>query len=267
MEIFWRLVLGHLIGDFTLQTNHIAAWKRRNVTGMLVHCGIHPLLYSLLLWNYMGQTWVSLGQIQLTGWVCVAAIFISHFVEDQWRVWSVGKKSSQDNTFFYLWDQTIHYAVLFAVAPVIGGAAGKFGFIHYPPLSGALSAGSGEAFSLSLGQMFLTVTHPEPWVFIAILFVTVTHFTTVTIYFIEKDFFGKDFPGDAEKYMGMAERLMVAACFLLPGLWWMGLVSAWLLFVGLSKTRGANSHSWISILLGNFTALLCGALARHIFYS
>ena len=53
MEIFWRLVLGHLIGDFTLQTNYIAAWKRRSVLGMVVHCGIHPVIYAVFLWKVL----------------------------------------------------------------------------------------------------------------------------------------------------------------------------------------------------------------------
>ena len=267
MEIFWRLVLGHLIGDFTLQTNHIAAWKRRSVPGMLVHCGIHPVIYSMLLWNYMGQVWVQLGRLSLTGWACVTIMFVAHFAEDQWRVWSVLKRSTPDNTFFYIWDQGVHYVVLFAMAPSIEGAAGKYGLVSYPAIAGVMHAGAGDPMSLSLWQRFLTVTQPEIWVFAAILFVLLTHFTTVSVYFIEKDYFGKDFPGDSEKYIGMAERLAVAACFLLPGLWWLGLVSAWIVFALALKFRGSSRHSWTSILLGNSAAVLCGALSRLIFYS
>ena len=135
MEIFWRLVLGHLIGDFTLQTNHIAGWKRTSLTGMIVHCAIHPVIYSVLLWKYMGLTWLSIGRVAFTGWVCVFIIFAAHFVEDQWRVWSVLRRNAPDNTFFYVWDQVIHYAVLFAMAPAMEGASGKFGILKYPPIA------------------------------------------------------------------------------------------------------------------------------------
>lgn len=264
MEIFWRLVLGHLIGDFTLQTNRIAAWKRRNVWGMAVHCAIHPVIYSILLWRYMGEIWVQAGPLALTGWVCIFIIFATHFIEDQWRVWSVMKRKAPDNTFFYIWDQVIHYAVLFAMAPAAGGASSKFGFLTYPPVAGVLVLPEGSA--LTVWERFLTVTRPEPWVFVAILFVIVTHFTTVSIYFVEQDLFGKPFPDDKEKYIAMLERLAVAACFLLPGVWWLGLVGAWIFYVVASKLKKGYAYSWTSIAIGILTAILCGAISRRFFY-
>lgn len=265
MEIFWRLVLGHLVGDFTLQTNYIAAWKRRSLAGMLVHCGIHPVIYSLLLWKYMGQVWVQIGPIPLTGWSCVTVMFLAHFIEDQWRVWSVLKRNTADNTFFYIWDQVVHYAVLFALAPAIGGFTGKYGILTYPPISGVLPLS--EAQNLNLWERLLTVTRPEPWVFVAILFVAVTHFTTVSIYFIEKDFFGKDFPRDSEKYIGMAERLAVAAFFFLPGRWWIVALAVWFAYLITGKLRKTSPLSWTYLALANLAAVLCGALSRKIFFS
>ena len=265
MEIFWRLVLGHLIGDFTLQTNYIAAWKRRNVLGMTVHCAIHPLIYAVLLWNTMGQTWLQIGPMVLTGWSCITIIFVTHFIEDQWRVWCVLRRNAPDNTFFYVWDQVIHYAILFAMAPSVGGTVGKYEILKYPPIPGVPFLN--EVQSLSFWERFLTVTRPEPWVFAAILFVVVTHFTTVSIYFVEKDFLGRDFPEDAEKYIGMAERLAVAAAFLLPGRWWMALVLAWLLYLVVGKIRKTNASSWANLAIGNLTAVLCGFLIRRIFYT
>lgn len=265
MEMFWRLVMGHLIGDFTLQTNYIAAWKRKNLTGMLVHCAIHPLIYSLFLWNYMGQVWVQVGPLALTGWACAAIIFATHFAEDQWRVWSVSKKDTRDNTFFYIWDQVIHYVVLFSMSPSIDGSVGKFGVVSYPVISGAAPLIGAQG--MGLWERFLTVTRPEPWVLGVILFVLVTHFTTVSIYFLEKDLFGKDFPGDKEKYIGMAERLAVSAAFLLPGHWWTILVAAWLLYILVGKVRKTNPATWTNLILSNLAAVLCGLLSRGIFYS
>jgi len=257
--------MGHLIGDFTLQTNRIAAWKRKNLTGMLVHCGIHPVIYSLILWNYMGQVWVRLGPLALTGWACVAIIFITHFAEDQWRVLSVLKKETRDNTFFYIWDQVVHYVVLFSMSPSIDGSVGKFGTVSYPAIMGTVPLG--EAQGLGLWERLVTVVRPEPWVFGVILFVLVTHFTTVSIYFLEKDFSGKEFPNDKEKYIGMAERVAVAAVFLLPGTWWVYLVAAWLLYLVVGKVRKTNPATWTNLILGNSTAVLCGMLSRGIFYS
>ena len=265
MEIFWRLVLGHLIGDFTLQTNKIAAWKRDNIWGMLLHCGIHPIVYSLLLWNYMGQVWVVVGPIALTGWVCVTIIFLAHFIEDQWRVWSVVKKDTADNTFFYIWDQFIHYAVLFTMSPAVFGATSKFRILTYPPLEGVVSIA--EAQNMGIWERFMTVTTPEPWMFVAIFFVVVTHFTTVSIFFVEKDLFGKDFPNDREKYLGMFERLALAACFLLPGKLWVVTALGWILFISVLKTKNFSGHSWMNFAMGNFAAVFCGFASRHFFYS
>jgi uncharacterized protein YqeY len=44
----------------------------------------------------------------------------------------------------------------------------------------------------------------------------VTHTCTVLVYFIEKDLYGAEFPGFDEKYLAMAERLVLAMCFLFP---------------------------------------------------
>ena len=45
MVIFWRLLLGHLLADFTFQSNFINAWKRKSIWGMLGHCAMHPIAY------------------------------------------------------------------------------------------------------------------------------------------------------------------------------------------------------------------------------
>ena len=214
----------------------------------------------------MDQVWLEAGPLRLTGTLCVILIFATHFLEDEWRVWSVQKKGAPDNLFFYIWDQIIHYAVLYSLAPVIdGGTTSKFGFIFHPLLEGVVPYG--QAASMGLWERLLTVTHPENWVLLAILFVIVTHFTTITIYFIEKDFFGGDFPEADEKYISMAERLIVTACFLLPGFWWTGLVAVWIGWVLVNKFRKTYDFSWVSIIVGNSTALVCGILARSLFYS
>jgi hypothetical protein len=264
MEIFWRLVLGHLISDFTLQTNYIAAWKRRSFWGLLVHCAIHPILYAVLTWKYLNQVWIQLGPIELTGTACLVIIFVTHFIEDEWRIWSVLKRGSPDNTFFYFWDQIIHYAVLFAMSPVVEGATTKLQFLRYPSIVGVLPLD--QAASLGWIERFSTLVRPEPWVWIAILFAVVTHFTTVTIYFLEKDMFGAEFPEVHEKYISMAERVVVMTCFLLPGLWWLAVLAFWLGRAVLYKFQKLYDISWISVIIGNLTAVACGLLARYFLY-
>ena len=135
----------------------------------------------------------------------------------------------------------------------------------YPSLTGVIPYA--ESLNMGLVERFFTITRPENWVLIGILFVIVTHFTTVSIYFIDKDFFGGDFPAADEKYISMAERLVVTGCFLLPGVWWIGLIVVWLGWVVVSKIRKVYDFSWASIIIGNVTAIFCGILIRNIFYS
>ena len=48
MDIFWRLVLAHLLADFTFQTDFIAKWKRESIFGGLIHSFIFFVCASLL---------------------------------------------------------------------------------------------------------------------------------------------------------------------------------------------------------------------------
>src|SRR5258708_3280714 len=157
MVIFWRLAFGHLLADFTFQTDFINRWKRSSWKGLVVHCLMHPVFYAALCWPYMGDSWVDRGWARLNGWACLGVVFLAHFVEDWWRIRSIREYGMRDNTFFFVWDQIIHYAVLFAVAPmaiVDAGIAGLF---------------------------------PEKWPVLGCLFVLVTHACTVVVYFLENE--------------------------------------------------------------------------------
>ena len=71
MDIFWRLMLGHFLADFTFQVNAIAAWKRTSHWGLLLHCLMHPLFYIVLTWPYLGETWFAMETASCpgTGWI------------------------------------------------------------------------------------------------------------------------------------------------------------------------------------------------------
>src|SRR5688572_14398196 len=167
MEIFCRLLFGHLLADFTFQTNYIAEWKRRSQAGLLFHVAIHPLCYTVLLWPFLNETWVTYG-VPLNGWVCVAIATFLHYIEDWFRISRINK-GWNDNTFFYFWDQVLHIAVLFLLSP------------------------------------WKTQPLMTSWPLLGTLFVAVTHFATVTIWFVEKDIFGRDYPETEEKYISILQ--------------------------------------------------------------
>ncbi|MCX5789003.1 MAG: DUF3307 domain-containing protein [Elusimicrobia bacterium] len=235
MVILWRLMLGHLLADFTFQSNFINAWKRKSIWGMLAHCAMHPVAYIAFTYPYLNEMWVDTPWIRLQGWTCILLIFFLHFIEDEWRVFTIFKFKLADNFLYFAWDQVIHYAVIFMFFPV------------------------------RMGDSALWV--PEKWPVLACLFIMVTHFSTVFIYFLEKDLFAGYFPDFDEKYLTMAERLVLALCFLLPGWWFMPVVGVWVGNMAYLRHKRLMDFSWFSFYAGGTLAALCGWGARLVYYS
>lgn len=225
MEIFCRLLFGHLLADFTFQTNFIADWKRRSKAGLLVHVGIHPLCYLVLLWPFLTDVWTRPLGLPLYGWLSIVIATLLHYVEDAFRVSRIAKGWT-DNTLFYFWDQAIHIVILFLLSPW-------------------------------RSQSLLT-----SWPILGVLFVTVTHFATVTIWFVEKDIYGRNYPETEEKYISILQRLVVWLAFFLPHPWWLFV----LLFVMVSFGRHVWTRrvdfSWTSVVMGNALAVVCGLASR-----
>ena len=236
MVIFWRLLFGHLLADFTFQTNFINRWKRSSIWGMLVHCAMHPLCYLALTWPYLREPWIDVGLFSLPGWACILLVFVAHLAEDQWRVFTIFQYNTPDNTLYFLWDQLIHYAVIFLVIPV------------------------------GLRNPNVTLI-PENWSVLGSLFVLVTHACTVLIYFIEKDLYGRVFPSLQEKCLSMLERLVLAMVFLVPGNAWPLLALGWVSAMHWARSRRYIDLSWFSFYLGGLVSVLCGLLARFVYYS
>jgi hypothetical protein len=225
MEIFFRLLFGHFLADFTFQTNFIADWKRRSIYGLLVHILIHPVCYVILAWPFLGDSWVRIFNFDLNGFECIALATFLHFLEDWFRVRQIARGWT-DNTFFYIWDQAVHILVLVLLTP-----------IKTQPLV-------------------------STWPILGILFVIVTHFATVTIWFIEKDIFGRDYPATEEKYISILQRLVIWLAFFLPQPWWIFVVAIFLLaFVRHVWSRRID-FSWTSVVMGNVLAIACGAFSR-----
>ncbi|MDD5657223.1 MAG: DUF3307 domain-containing protein [Elusimicrobia bacterium] len=234
MAIFWRLLLGHLLADFTLQTNFINRWKRSSLVGMLAHCVMHPVCCAALTWPYLGETWSVLGELPLPGWACVLLLFAVHFLADQWRVMMIFKHKAPDNTLSFVWDQVIHGAVIFALFP-LGPGSGLF-------------AG------------------PERWPVLACLLIFLTDACAVTLYFLEKDLYGTGFPRFDEKLVGMLERLVLALCFLLPRGGWLTAAPLWLAVMFGLRARRLLDLTWFSLGFGAVAGVLGGLFARAAYF-
>ena len=238
MNIFWRLMFGHLLCDFTFQTNFINRWKRTSMWGLFVHCAMHPVVYLVIAWPFLNDSWIENSFFHLNGWTCIAIIFITHFLEDWWRVYTIVKYGMPDNTLFLTWDQVIHYAVIFSVAPLAVTTTATAGFF------------------------------PEKWPVLGCLFVLVTHACTVLIYFLEKDLHGAVYPASDVKHLAMAERLVLALCFLFPTpLGALSLAVGWFGVMFFLRRRRLFDLTAFTFYMGAAIAVLCGLAARFVYYS
>ncbi|MFC1679168.1 DUF3307 domain-containing protein [Elusimicrobiota bacterium] len=235
MTIFWRLLFAHLVADFTLQTDFVNAWKRKGTWGMLVHAATHLVVSIALCWPHLNDLWIDTAHVKLQGWSCVLIIFLLHFLEDEWRVFSIFRKKMPDNTFHFLWDQVIHVLIILAFSPWWSYWYGGF--------------------------------MPEKWPIYGCLAVMVTHFCTVLLYFIERDKFDSPYPELDEKYVTMSERFVLATAFILPGFWGIAAPAAWGGAIYLFRLKRGLDYSWFSFYVGGLLAVVAGVLVRIVWYS
>jgi hypothetical protein len=230
MQIFWRLILAHLLTDFTFQTDRIADWKRRSAVGGLVHSGIFLVCAAVLTFGHLGEAWLTIGgTVVIRGWLALLLLTFFHFCEDEWRIWTIREKNSPDSFAFFLWDQLIHVMFIFVFAHADEGGV------------------------------------TEPWVLLAILLILVTHFTSIFIYFLEKDVFGRARLVPREKYVSMAARLVTASIPLLPLAFYPVILVAWVAVLS-AVTLKRGHASWIDVVAGNILAVIFGLIARHVLY-
>jgi len=240
MMLFWRLVLAHFIADFTFQTNKVASWKRESRWGMLVHVGTHPLVtiacLGLLpptggLWSseFLSMPWINTPWFGVNGWICTFLLSLFHWLEDEWRVWSIRRSGSPDSTGFFLWDQLVHLVLILAVVPTRP---------DWPAETGVL---------------------------LGLCAVLLAHFISVLIYFLENDLWGNSKVLEGGKYRFMAERFVGAFLFLLPGAWFLlaFLWIAWLVYLHHHKGRG---RTWIHVAVGNASVVLLGLFVRGLLH-
>ncbi|MBI2070623.1 MAG: DUF3307 domain-containing protein [Elusimicrobia bacterium] len=238
MAIFWRLVFGHFLADFTLQTNFINEWKRTSNVGMIVHCLTHPVCYIILTYPYLFDVWITVAGVPIHGLLAISIITATHYLEDIWRVNTIKKYNTPDSTLYLIWDQVVHLSVIFI-------------FFGTSP-DGAMER-----------------IVPEQWPVIGTLIVIATHFSVVLVYFLEKDFFNRDYPDVAEKYVAIGERLLafLAAAFIGDLRLALAVVLAALLLpriTALSLKRPVGAPPNFSWAAGSLLAVAAGLAGRMI---
>jgi hypothetical protein len=234
MIIFWRLLLAHLLADFTLQFDAVNRLKRRSFWGMALHCATHFVVSVLFTWNYLPQAWVKIGRLPVNGWWAISLMFALHFVVDELRIYSMKELGYKDGTVSFLLDQLLHFYVLFMISPVV------------IPNKDFLMA--------------------EKWTGIAAMLVLVTHFTTVLVYFVEKDLSGKGFPAFDEKYFLIFERVVLWAFFFVGGYWWTPFAVAWVFQIFYVRRKRIIDLSRTNVALSVLITSALGLWTRYIYY-
>jgi hypothetical protein len=227
MDVFWRLILAHFVADFTFQTNHVANWKRESRWGMVFHVVTHPVTYAAFTWSYISQPWVVTRWFSLNGWICIGFLALFHWIEDEWRVWSIQETGSPDSTKFFLADQLVHIVMILAFAPIQPGA-----------------------------------TTPT-WVFVALCLVLLSHFTSVLVFFLENDMWGRSEVLQNKKYIYIGERIIGAAFFLLPGIWMICAIG-WLGYIFYLHYHKTQDRTWVHTVVGNVAVVLLGLISRGV---
>lgn len=88
IELLFRLIVCHLLGDYPLQIDYIAKTKGENWYHLLVHCFLYALpFYWLFGWNWQ-----------------LLVVLISHVIIDALK--------ARYKKINYITDQLLHYAVL-----------------------------------------------------------------------------------------------------------------------------------------------------------
>ena len=104
MFLFLRLVLGHLIGDFILQTNKIYELKHHGLRGGLPHALFIAASYIAVSWPYL-----ALPQV----WLFILFLGLTHLLQDSLKVGFAG--FAKYSFWLYLTDQFSHIALISTV--------------------------------------------------------------------------------------------------------------------------------------------------------
>lgn len=105
VNIFLRLLLGHLVGDFVLQPLWLALSKRKGWQGLSLHVAIVVFVTAIMIWGVVSCWWF---------WVIV--LFLLHLFIDQFRTFVFVDNSRGKGVVFFVLDQFAHVVSLAAIS-------------------------------------------------------------------------------------------------------------------------------------------------------
>jgi len=118
-----RLFLAHFIADFPLQFDLIFKLKKKSFWGCLLHSLIHVMVILLLF----AGSWKD-GSF----WAYVAILIVVHSAQDRVKI-KLWKRPEDDKISYFLLDQFLHYAFIFAVLFFKFSGNAQYGGTLLPP--------------------------------------------------------------------------------------------------------------------------------------
>jgi len=116
MELFIRLVLAHMLGDFTFQSYTLATMKREGWKGLSIH-SLLIVAFTLLLSLGASPWW----------WAITLIIGLTHLALDTSRS-SLARSSPRRELAYFIGDQAAHLLLILAVVVSFEGAFPRWEF-------------------------------------------------------------------------------------------------------------------------------------------
>ncbi|MGG0642962.1 DUF3307 domain-containing protein [Sporosarcina gallistercoris] len=114
MTLFSYLIVGHLIGDYLLQTSWMAAGKATKWAPLFAHCFVYTSVVS-------GAFLMDSGMIPI---IVVISFFVSHVILDRrcfvawWAKTVMGLKDGEPAWLLIIADQVFHIFILAVIAHI-----------------------------------------------------------------------------------------------------------------------------------------------------
>ena len=109
MSLLTRLLLGHIIGDFVLQTIDLVRYKATSWRGQLIHSAIVTLCTALFLWERL-PAW----------WLWLVPLFVMHLLTD-WTKVTLDRYFPRWGVGLFFFDQLSHLAAMVVVIRLAAG--------------------------------------------------------------------------------------------------------------------------------------------------
>lgn len=237
MNLFWLLLLAHLVGDFALQTDRVFYYKTKKSWGLWVHVGICSACNVLLTIPYLRYPLY---------WIILIVLTLSHYIYDHSKI-KLTENGVDDNSPIFIIDQILHFSTAFVAALAF--------YYVYP---GTEEAGWGVWSNMVHVQLLSG--------FVLIIFAIAP-----LNYFLINDYYAYlkklnrphwNFPDSGQRRWGYIERGLIAFAIIYNG-WWLLLIPVALPLRFLFDKKYHYGDFFLSIALSVVLAIGLNRLLPH----